>query len=131
MTVLAFFGGAWRYADEEPAWLCWLCGDPIDWYEIPNYDESSGSESFDFRIVLFQSVEDSFSARGFTDVVCGYINITLTVVTDEDGIRPTSITATATTYESNGLFAGYSEVDSYDITVYYRYGPGGDFVVLP
>ena len=125
------FGGAWRYADEEPAWLCRLCGDPIDWYEIPNYDVSSGSESFDFRIVLFQSVEDSLAPRGFTDVVCGYINITLTVVTDENGISPTSITATATTYESNGWLAGFSEVDSYDVTVYYSYGLGPPYVVLP
>ena len=121
------WGGDWWLADEHPFWDCGLCADPIDWYEIPNYDESSGSESFDFRITLFRGVEDPFSPTGYSPSYCGYIDVTLTVTTDEDGISPISITATATTYESNGFLAGFSEVDSYDITVYYSYGPSGPF----
>ena len=68
-----------------------------------------------------------FSPRGFTDVICGSISITLAVVTDEDGISPTSTTSTATPYESNDWLAGFSEVDSYDVTIYYSYEPSGPF----
>lgn len=116
MTGRGLWSGTGRLADEYPFWNCGLCADPIDWYQIPNYDVSSGTKSFDFQIEFAQTVEDRLSPTGYSPVFCGHIDITLTAITDEDGISSTSsMTATAATYESNGWIAGFGEVDSYNI----------------
>ena len=110
----------WRRVDLSPSWDCGLCSDPIDWYEIPNYDESSGTESFNFLVALEKKTGPADWSLGNPWQVIHRIEISFSVTTDEDGIEPVSMSASED--DSNG--------NSYDITVYYRYGPGGDFVVL-
>lgn len=111
----------WRHVESSPSWDCGLCSNLVDWYEIPNYDESSGSESFDFLVALDKQTGPSDWSLGNPWQVIHTIEISFSVTTDDDGIRPISMSASADDSEGN----------SYDITVYYRYGPGGDFVVLP
>lgn len=111
----------WIQVDESPSWDCRLCSDPIDWYKIPNYDDSSGSASFVFLIELTKRIIDPRAwPHGSYDKYFGDIAITFSVTTDENGIRPVSMSASADDSDGN----------SYDITVYYRYGTGGDFEVL-